>query len=54
MGWVKKNLAHGKKVEGIIIADEIDEKLQYATVNVPDIYLYEYELNIRFNPVERY
>ena len=30
MGWVHVNLASGKKVRGIIVAEKIDEKIKYA------------------------
>jgi hypothetical protein len=30
MGWVHINLASGKKVRGIIVAEKIDEKIKYA------------------------
>ncbi|MEJ8756244.1 endonuclease NucS domain-containing protein [Pontibacter sp. H259] len=44
MGWVKANLAHGKQVRGIIVANKMDEKLKYAVTITPDVSLYEYEM----------
>ena len=34
MGWVHVNLAIGKKVRGIIVADKIDEKTKYAIMGM--------------------
>jgi hypothetical protein len=45
MGWVKKNLANGKLVKGVIVANKMDEKIKYAVMMTSDITLYEYEMN---------
>jgi len=37
MQWVEDNLAEGKKVKGLIIAQEIDDKLKYALKRIPDV-----------------
>lgn len=37
MGWVKKELANGKPVRGIIIANSFSEQLKYAVDAVPNI-----------------
>ena len=47
MGWVAKHLAQGKKVSGVIVAHEIDEKLKYAVDAVPNITVFEYA--VRFD-----
>ena len=47
MGWVKKNLAHGREVYGVIVAKDMDEKLQYAALLVPNVSLLEYEVDFR-------
>ena len=47
MGWVKKNLSNNKDVKGVIVAKNVDEKLKYAASIIPDISLFEYELNFR-------
>jgi len=44
MGWVKQNLASGKQVSGVIVANSLDEKLKYAASIIPDITLFEYEV----------
>lgn len=51
MAWVKKNLAGGKRVRGIIVANEINEDLKLAASLVPDIKLAEYEILFRLKPV---
>jgi len=40
MGWVQKNL--GKKVRGIIIVNEPDDKLLYAALPIPDLVKVKY------------
>ena len=44
MGWVKKHLANGKQVSGVIVACAIDDKLQYAASMLADVTLLEYKL----------
>jgi len=51
MGWVKRNLSSGKKVKGVIVAKTVDEKLKYAASIIPDISLFEYELNFKIREV---
>ncbi len=51
MGWVKLNLSKGKKVKGVIIAKNVNEKLKYAASIIPDINLFEYELNFNIHKV---
>ena len=54
MGWVKKNLAKGKKVKGIIVAKHVNEKLKYAASVVDGITLFEYELNFKIKEIVGY
>ena len=51
MGWVKFNLAKERKVKGVIVAKNIDQKLKYATSITPNISLFEYELNFKIQHV---
>jgi len=51
MGWVKRNLTMDKKVKGVIVAKSVDEKLKYAASIIPDISLFEYELNFKIRGV---
>lgn len=47
MGWVKKNLAdkNNTTVKGIIISNDIDDRLKYATSWIPDITIFKYSIN---------
>ena len=51
MGWVKLNLAEDKMVKGVIAAKTVDEKLKYAASIIPDLSLFEYELNFKIQEV---
>ncbi|WP_175762456.1 DUF7669 domain-containing protein [Burkholderia anthina] len=51
MGWVKKHLAGGKNVFGVIVASDIGEKLRYAASQVPSVRLMEYDLKVDLRPV---
>ena len=51
MGWIKKNLAEDKRVKGVIVAKKVDEKLKYASSIIPDLSLFEYELNFKIREV---
>lgn len=51
MGWVTKHLAAGKKVNGVIVAGNIDEKLKYAASMVPNVSLLEYKLRFELSSV---
>ena len=51
MGWVKTNLAEDKGVKGVIVAKKVDEKLKYASSIIPDLSLFEYELNFKIQEV---
>lgn len=49
-GWVKKDLAQaGERVEGLVIAREADESIEYALSAVPDVRLQLYEVEFRLN-----
>jgi len=50
MGWIKGNLASNKDVKGIIVSKKAHDKLKYAASMVPEISLFEYELE--FNIME--
>jgi hypothetical protein len=47
MGWVKRNLAQNREVYGVIVAKDVDEKLRYAALLVPNVSLLEYEIDFR-------
>jgi hypothetical protein len=48
MGWVKKNLAEGKPVRGIIVANSFTETVKYAVGVVPNLTLKRYEVRFSF------
>lgn len=54
MGWVQKNLVvnDDQKVYGLIVGKTITSKLKYATVNQPNIYLFEYGSCLRLSHIE--
>jgi endonuclease len=51
MGWVKKELASGKRVRGIIVASDFSESLRYAVQAMPDVTLRRYEVRFSFSEV---
>lgn len=52
IGWVRANLAEGKRVRGVIIAIKISEDLKLAASCIPDITLREYALSFTTSPVD--
>lgn len=51
MGWIARKLAEGRKVKGVIVAQEVSEKLKYAASIIPQINLFEYEIDFKINAV---
>jgi len=55
VGWVRDNLedlegvSADSDVEGRLIVNKTSEKLEYAISAVPDLMLYEYEMQVRLN-----
>jgi hypothetical protein len=54
MGWLKENVAKGKQVFGVIVARSIDEKLRYAVSVVPNVLLFEYQVQFRLQPAHEF
>lgn len=50
MGWVRKHLANGKQVYGVIVAKYVDQELRYAALPVPNVSVLEYEVDFRLRP----
>lgn len=50
-GWVRKNLAGGGEVRGIIVASEIDDKLKYAAYAAGDLEILEYKIMFDLRPI---
>jgi len=52
MGWVMKTLAGQREVHGVIVAKDMDERLRYASLPVPNVSLLEYEVDCRLRAVD--
>jgi hypothetical protein len=48
MGWVKREVADGREVRGIIIASSFNERILYAVDALPGVKLKKYEINFSF------
>lgn len=48
MGWTKNNLAENRKVRGIIVANDFEEKVKFAVQSVSNIKLKRYALRFEF------
>ena len=51
MGWLKMNVAGQHDVQGVIVTPKADKKLKYAASIMPDIMLYEYDLDFTIRPI---
>lgn len=52
ISWIRKNLANGKRVRGIIIADDFDKRVKYASLELSNIQLKKYEVSFKIKDVE--
>ena len=52
MGWVKRNIANGRVVKGLILTYEQDEKLRCAVAANPNIELKRFKLRLEILPDE--
>lgn len=51
IGWVKQNVAQdGQRVRGIIVAQEVDEALRYATEGLSDVSVLTYRVDFTLTP----
>ena len=50
-GWVKRHIANGKPVRGLIIAQHISERIRYALADIPNVTAREYNLHITLKDV---
>lgn len=50
MGWVKQTIGRGHDVNGVIVAKDISESLRYAVSVVPNVSLFEYEVEFHLRP----
>jgi endonuclease len=53
MGWLKANVHDVPVVYGVLMAAELSEKLCYAASMVPNIFLYEYQMQFTVNAVTK-
>lgn len=51
MAWVRKELAAGKKVRGIIVASDFSDRLRYAADGVGSLSLVQYNITFNFSDV---
>lgn len=51
--WVKRHLANGQSVRGIIIAQQITDKIKYAIADDPEVAAKEYEIKIALRNVDK-
>ncbi|MGD9714125.1 MAG: endonuclease NucS domain-containing protein [Thermomicrobiales bacterium] len=47
MGWVRQTIGKNKDIHGVIVAKEISNGLRYAVSVVPNVRLFEYEVEFR-------
>jgi hypothetical protein len=52
VGWVKRHIAQGRTVRGLIIARHISDRIQYALADVPNVTAREYQLHITLKPAQ--
>jgi len=52
MQYVRENLAKGKKVRGIIIAEDFDDRVLYAIRALPNVAIKKYAVKFEFQDVE--
>lgn len=48
MGWVKTTLAQGRRVRGIVVANDFSPALRMAIAAMPDVALKKYEVRFQF------
>ena len=48
MGWVKRELAEGKSVRGIVVANSFDERVYYAAEAMPNVSLKQYQVRFEY------
>lgn len=51
-GWIKRHLAEGRTVRGIIIAQRISDRIRYAMADIPVVELKEYDLFLKLRDAE--
>ena len=49
MGWVRQTIGKDREVFGVVVARSISENLRYAALVVPNVFLYEYEIEFHLH-----
>ena len=52
ISWVRQNIAHGRNVRGMIIADDFDKRVKYASSEMPNISLKKYAVTFMLKDVQ--
>src|SRR5262249_21583555 len=50
MGWVQQTIGKGHAVFGVIVAKSISDNLRYAASIVPNVHLFEYQVEFHLQP----
>jgi len=50
MGWVKQTVGKGQDVRGVIVAKTVTDNLRYAVSVVPNVSVFEYEVEFHLRP----
>ncbi len=53
MGWARQTIGKDRGVHGIIVAKEISENLRYAVSVVPNVSLFEYEVEFHLKSIKQ-
>jgi RecB family endonuclease NucS len=51
--WVKRHLAFGKPVRSYLVGSDIPEHVRYSLADCEDVFLKEYDLNIKLKDVPK-
>jgi hypothetical protein len=52
MGWVNQTIGKDRRVHGIIVARTISDRLRYAVSVIPNVSLFEYEVEFHLKPAD--
>lgn len=53
MGWVKHTIGRGKRVGGVVVAREINDRIRFAASVIPDVALLEYVVDFKLTPAHQ-
>lgn len=54
MGWVRQTIGRDQEVHGVIVAKSISDSLRYAVAVVPNVSLFEYEVEFHLKPAHQF